>query len=107
MRTFLRVFPDATLWSDGTLLVGTRKPLRLDPVLFEKKVSDTTRSGPLASSPFATVELLLESMTAGPDALQRFVGPGPILTDDRPLIEFFRSLPANEASVSIDEIRAR
>jgi hypothetical protein len=30
---------------------------------------------------------------AGPDDLGAFVGPGPIPTDDQPLVEYFLSLP--------------
>ena len=38
-------------------------------------------------------EQLLDLYRAGPDELRAFVGPGPILTDDRPLVEYFLSLP--------------
>ncbi len=31
MRTFLDVFPDATLWYDANFMVGTRRPLTIDP----------------------------------------------------------------------------
>lgn len=30
---------------------------------------------------------------AGPDELRRYLGSGPVLTDDRPLAEYFLSLP--------------
>jgi hypothetical protein len=33
---------------------------------------------------------------AGPHALRAFVGDGPILTDDKPVIEYFLSLPKND-----------
>jgi len=36
---------------------------------------------------------LLALFRAGPDDLRAFVGPGPLLTDDRPLVEYFLSLP--------------
>jgi hypothetical protein len=29
LRSFLKVFPDATLWSNGSMLIGTKKPLAL------------------------------------------------------------------------------
>jgi hypothetical protein len=35
---------------------------------------------------------LLAMYRAGPDELRAFVGPGPVLTDDRPLVEYFLSL---------------
>jgi hypothetical protein len=40
-----------------------------------------------------TFDDLLESFKAGPDEIRAFVGPGPLLTDDRPLAEYFLSLP--------------
>lgn len=38
-------------------------------------------------------EDLLKLYRAGPRELRDFVGSGPILTDDRPLVEYFLSLP--------------
>jgi len=35
---------------------------------------------------------LVTTFVAGPDELRAYVGPGPILTDDRPLTEYFLSL---------------
>jgi hypothetical protein len=32
---------------------------------------------------------------AGPEALRAFAGEGPLLTDDKPMIEYFLSLPAD------------
>ena len=40
-----------------------------------------------------TFDDLLKTYRAGPDDLRTFVGPGPILTDDLPLVEYFLSLP--------------
>jgi hypothetical protein len=37
LRTFLSVFPEATLWADGSLVVGTKHPLQLDPADFARK----------------------------------------------------------------------
>ncbi len=39
--------------------------------------------------------------TAGPEELRRFVGEGPVLTDDRPLVEYFLSLPPDEPVVDL------
>jgi hypothetical protein len=38
-------------------------------------------------------DALLATYRAGPDDLRAFVGPGPLLTDDRPVVEYFLSLP--------------
>ena len=48
------------------------------------------RCGTLRSTSF---DALLATFTAGPDEIRAFVGPGPLLTDDRPLAEYFLSLP--------------
>jgi hypothetical protein len=34
--------------------------------------------------------------TAGPDEARAFAGDGPLLSDDRPVIEYFLSLPKND-----------
>lgn len=68
MRTFLEVFPNATLWDDGIIMVGSAEPIAGAPV------------------------------TAG--QMRAFVGPGPILTDNRPFVEYyFLALPRHEEDV--------
>ena len=51
-------------------------------------------------------ETLTSWYMAGPDELRRFVGDGPLLTDDRPLVEYHRSLPAGDPPVDLHR-RAR
>jgi spermidine synthase len=92
-RTFLSVFPDATAWRDGTLLIGTAEPLRLRRRDFEWKLQFPGRAQGAHDLGAATFEELLAAYKAGPDELRAFVGPGPILTDDKPLVEYFLSLP--------------
>jgi hypothetical protein len=41
---------------------------------------------------------------AGPDELRRFVGDGPILTDDKPMVEYFLSLP-RDRDVNLSGVR--
>ena len=58
-----------------------------------------------------TFEDLLKMYRAGPDQLRAFVGDGPILTDDRPLVEYFLSLPrdrdADLSTLEKDDVTAR
>jgi hypothetical protein len=42
---------------------------------------------------------------AGPDELRAFVGAGPLLTDDRPMVEYHRSLPAGDPPVNLSGVR--
>jgi spermidine synthase len=92
-RTFLSVFPDATAWADGTLLVGSTEPLTLKRADFERKLRAPGRAEGARDFGATTFEQLLAAYRAGPAELRAFVGDGPILTDDRPLVEYFLSLP--------------
>jgi spermidine synthase len=106
VRTFLDVFPHATAWAGGTLLVGTTEPLTLDRDAFHRKlIQDGTRSA-LASIDLTSFEALLARYTAGPEELRDFIGPGLILTDDRPLVEYHRSLPSNEPQIDTSSLRS-
>jgi spermidine synthase len=105
MRTFLDVFPDATLWGDGTLLVGTKHPLRLDPTAVERKLADPATRDVLAGIGVTSLDSLVARYWAGPDELRRYVGPGPLLRDNKPAIEYFLSLPTDEPVGDIAHVR--
>ncbi len=91
MRTFLSVFPDATLWGNGSLMIGSKKPLVLRRSDFDWKL--VARGEALREAGFDSFEKLLAHYVAGPDEMRAFVGDGPVLTDDLPLVEYFLSLP--------------
>jgi spermidine synthase len=92
-RTFLSVFPETTVWGDGSLLVGSVEPLHLRRRDFEWKLQIPGRARGAHDLGVKTFEELLAVYKAGPKELGAFVGPGPILSDDRPLVEYFLSLP--------------
>jgi spermidine synthase len=92
-RTFLSVFPEATVWGDGTLLVGSVEPLKLRRRDFEWKLQMPGRRQGALDFGVRSFDELIARYRAGPSELRRFVGDGPILTDDRPLVEYFLSLP--------------
>lgn len=94
MRTFLSVFPDATLWSRGRFLVGGKKPLQIDRAVFERKMQMASLREAFEMSGIDSFESFLAAYTAGPQEMLNFVGEGPVLTDDRPMVEYFLSLPA-------------
>ena len=102
MRTFLDVFPEATLWYDANFMVGTKQPLRLNP-----GVLDRLRAVPETSAALQAVGLTgwpeLRSWYTGSAAEMRaFVGDGPLLTDDRPLVEYHHWLPRPEEQPPLD-----
>ena len=102
MRTFLEVFPDATLWYDANFMVGTKRPLTL-----EHGTLDRLRGRPETRAALDDVGLtgwaeLRSWYTGGPDEMRRFVGAGPVLTDDRPLVEYHHWLPRLGAQPPLD-----
>jgi spermidine synthase len=103
-RTFLSVFPQTTVWADGTLLLGAVEPLRLSRDEFERKLRTPGSAQGLHDLGVETFDRLLTLFRAGPDDLRSFVGPGPILSDDRPLVEYFLSLP-RDRDVDLSPLR--
>jgi spermidine synthase len=95
LRTFLEVFPHTTLWAGGQLLVGALDPFVIRRDAFEQKLERPETREALQAIDLASFERLLAHYVTGPEALRAFVGPGQILTDDRPAVEYFRSLPAD------------
>jgi spermidine synthase len=93
VRTFLSVFPETTLWADGSLLVGALEPLRLRPRDLAWKLQAPGRREMLAEIGITSFEKLTSLYRAGPGELRQYVGQGPVLTDDRPIVEYFLSLP--------------
>ncbi|MCA1561302.1 MAG: hypothetical protein LC804_13920 [Acidobacteria bacterium] len=85
-------------------MVGTTHPLRLDRADFQRKLSDSTTREALERIGIRTFESLLARYTAGPRELRRFAGEGPVLTDDRPSVEFFLSLPRDEPTVDLSSL---
>ncbi|MCA1561613.1 MAG: fused MFS/spermidine synthase, partial [Acidobacteria bacterium] len=95
LRTFLDVFPATTLWADGQLLVGAMEPLVIRRDAFERKLQWPETRQALEAIDLDSFERLLGLYVAGSEELRTFVGAGEILTDDRPLVEYFKSLPTD------------
>lgn len=93
MRTFLDVFPNATLWNDGEFMIGTAEPLRLDPGTLGRMRADATTREALDAIGLTSFDILKSWYTGSADEMRAFVGPGPLLTDDRPLVEYHHWLP--------------
>jgi len=92
-RTFLSVFPNTTVWRDGGVLIGTVEPLHLNRGDFDWKLQVAGRAQGARDLGAESFDKLARFYTTGAEELRDFVGPGPILTDDRPMVEYFLSLP--------------
>ena len=102
MRTFLDVFPDATLWYDANFLVGTKRPLRVDPRALDRLRQHAMTRDALDAVGLTGFDVLRSWYTGGADEMRAFVGDGPILTDDRPLVEYHHWLPRPEEQPPLD-----
>ena len=93
VRTFIEVFPETTLWykytPDFVILIGTREPLSIDYKNFVSRAQIANIREGLAADDLDGPSLL-DSFMMGPEAVHKYVGVGPIHTDNRPRLEFFR-----------------
>lgn len=105
MRTFLDVFPDATLWYNGRLMVGSRRPLRIRAATLEASRATPAPRAALDAIGLSDFATLTRWYTAGPREMREFVGDGPVLTDDQPLIEYYRSLPRKDLPGEPSDLR--
>ena len=93
VRTFIEVFPETTLWykytPDFVILIGTREPLRINYKNFIDRAQIASIREGLAADDLDGMSLL-DSFMMGPETVHKYVGVGPIHTDNRPQLEFFR-----------------
>jgi spermidine synthase len=103
LRTFMSVFPNTTLWADGTLMLGSVEPFTVSRAAYERRREDA-RFRALFDWEYDT---LMQHYVAGPPDLASWVGDGPLITDDRPLIEYFLSLPTDEPPIDLRTLPRR
>ncbi len=89
VRTFLRAFPNASLWLGGDLLIGSPSPIRLSTSSLENRLADPKARTALAEVGFNHAQDVLAQFRADDAVLRAYAGDGPILTDDHPLLEYF------------------
>ena len=93
VRTFIEVFPHTTLWykytPDFVILIGTQEPLRIDYRNFIARAQIASIREGLAADDLDGMSLL-DSFMMGPETVRKYAGVGPVHTDNRPRLEFFR-----------------
>ena len=110
-RTFQRVFPEAALFllnPDEAALLGSAGPLLVDSQRVQQRLQDRTVRAALHRIGFASddpAELAAQLLALAPvhgTALRALLGEGPVVTDDRPLIEQFAALLADRTNFDPD-----
>ena len=79
------------------MLVGTREPLRIDAEAFDARLDDPVVRAAFEAVGIVDATTLAALYTASADELRAFVGPGPVLDDDHPRVEYFRTLGTGAA----------
>jgi len=105
LRTFLSVFPETTLWGDGSLMVGSKRPFTLSQAAHLAKLADPDTRSALERFTVAHFDRLVGQYIAGPKELRRLAGEGPILTDDQPRVEYFLSLPPDDKAMDLSGLK--
>ena len=90
VRTFQHVFPHATLWRSNnySIMVGTMQPQAIDWELLNEKMAPPRVHRSLEGIDLGNAFALLNTLVMDEEALRRYVGEGPLNTDDHPYISF-------------------
>jgi spermidine synthase len=92
MRTFLEAFPHSTLWLATDVLVGAKQPMDWNTPRLQQRLADVKAQAALREVGLSSLAEMDKAYRADTRGVREYVGEGPILTDDRPLLEYFRSL---------------
>jgi spermidine synthase len=91
-RTFKSVFPEATLWFSFTrhyyVMIGTKKELKINFERLQKLAADSKVQGELNEVDASDAYDVLATFLMSADGLARYVGEGPLNTDNHPLLEY-------------------
>jgi spermidine synthase len=93
LGAFLAAFPHTTLWGDGSLMVGTLEPLTLSRSRIESLLAAPQTRDVLKLMNVETFDHLERMFRAGTADIRAYLGQAPVLSDDRPRLEYFASLP--------------
>lgn len=93
LRAFLDAFPQTTLWGDGSLMVGWDHPPAVSRARIEAMLRDPATRPVLAMMNVENFDHLARMFRAAPSQVPGIAGEGPRLSDDKPVIEYFASLP--------------
>lgn len=89
-RTFAESFPHVLVFCSlfDTFLVGSDRPLDLEPSRFRDRLRSARLSRDLELIGLGSPERMLASFLMGGEALRRFSASAPVLSDDVPYVEF-------------------
>jgi spermidine synthase len=93
LRSFMAAFPHVTLWGDGSIAVGSSEPIRFHREAFERQLAHPAVASVMGDVGLARADDVLAAYLGSKREAEAYVGAGPTLVDDRPVIEYFLSMP--------------
>jgi len=107
-RSFAESFPYVLvfLYGHDTFMVGSDQPLDLSAARFVGRMPSARLQQDLASLALDTPAHMLATLLMGRDAMVRFAGAAPIVSDDRPLVEFTGPKSLNGPDTIPENLRA-
>lgn len=94
LRTFYKVFPEMEVFfmnnqpTHYVLLIGTKKPLQVDPELMKRRLTNPAVARDLGEIQLASAEKVLSCFILGRGMMDNYLGQGPLNTEDFPYLEF-------------------
>src|SRR5262249_53386340 len=91
-------FPHVSLWIPNRMegvAIGSMEPLKVDLDAWRRRMDVPTVRDDMAAVGFHSPEDLAGSFVAADGALSRLIGDGPIVTDNRPRIEYYNLYPVD------------
>ena len=110
IRSFLDVFPYATLWTTELhemLLVGSLSPLELDASRIQQRFAQPNVSAALRAVGISSPAALLATYVTGREGLEAYAGDAHAVTDDYPLIEYATWLAPKEITRTLPHLLAQ
>jgi spermidine synthase len=101
VRSFLDVFPYATLWTSEfheMLLVGSLDPIELDAAKISQRFQQDSVRSTLQDVGIGSAAALLATWVTDREGLERFATDAPPVTDDQPRIEYAPWVRSKEIS---------
>lgn len=93
MRSFVETFPYVTLWANGSLLAGSKRPITLERVALAQRLADPAARASLATIGLNTPDDVLALYTGNrEEALRYLADERRAVTDDHPYVEYQRTL---------------
>jgi spermidine synthase len=109
VRSFIDVFPYATLWSTELhemLLVGSFRPIVLDADRISRRFQQPQVQAALAEVGISSPAALLSTWVTNREGLQQYAAAAAPVTDDRPTIEFSTWVRPAEVARVLPELLA-